>query len=120
MIELIENIFAVEVPDNASGFDIELKHCDLMYYEGKPSFESIRSKSLTPGSYSILFTTKDCTEAQATTTVERMMDFEGFNGFKSYMTDEAVYRTAMSSLKSLLRSKSLNPENNYLLIRKLK
>lgn len=120
MKEILPNIFAVEVPDGANGFDL-YKHedyCALTFYEGKPSFQSIRDKQLSPGSYEILFTTKDCTEEQAATLP---MEDSGINfGYKDYEGKQSSHFYADHALLSLLRSRSLDPKNkNYLLLKKI-
>lgn len=74
---------------------------------------------LPPGSYEILFTTKDCTEENAKLVAESMSPYITGMIFKDYETGYFEFDAACPSLKSLLRSKNLDPAKNYLLIKKL-
>lgn len=73
--------------------------------------------SLPPGTYRFLFTTKTATEEDARKVVRELpvgARYENYNG------DYPVwYHTGKESLHSLLRSKNLDPKNNYALIEKM-
>lgn len=137
MKEILENIFAVEVPDGllSPEFVLEQSLVDIIYgNEGDgelvirhtlPQCGSPIGKitiNITPGSYEILFTTKSCTEGQAAGVLDRQ---HGRGFYKDYSLDGSYAKygtytisTPSHSLYSLLRSKNLNPGLNYLIIRK--
>lgn len=85
---------------------------------------------LPPGNYSFLFCSLNCTEEQAASVVESEELFingrsQGvlhavyYNNGKVLADVCEWYNSAKDSLQSLLRSKGLNPELNYCLIKKL-
>lgn len=74
-----------------------------------------RKLSLPPGSYEILFTTKDCSEEQAAGIVFPL--WEGC--YPDYSKEDHYFSVAILCLYSLLRANGLNPETNFLLIKKI-
>lgn len=124
MKEILPDIFAIEVPEDAENFKIiPDEDCPTVYYEfnhellkGQYSEEYV----LPPGSYEILFTTKDCSEEQAGSVVERIhAGGFGRSGEEWKIYDDRVVapRYATESLQSLLRSHNLTGKN-YLLIKR--
>lgn len=113
MIQLLENVFAVEVPDDAKECAIKNgAYVKWLMVDGNP-FVPINN----PARFRTLFTTKDCTEEQAAGIVEKCA-----RGWKDYFDDPYAnipFSTAEYSLKSLLRSKGLDTTKNYLLIKKV-
>lgn len=102
MIEILPNVFAVEVPE---GFDTDN---DIP--------EKYMNEALPDGEFKLLFTTKDCTEEQAGELPLANAD-EGF-GYKDYEGKSSGTFYANISLQPLLRSHGLSTDKNYLLLRK--
>lgn len=119
MIQLLKDIYLVEVPEGAKDFGcVHVFHGeDVLYYPNK-SGETIPVANMPCHCdlIEILFTTKDCSELDAQSVVET----EGphFNLYPCFLEPDQLYDSASMSLKSLLRSKGLDPSKNYLLIRK--
>lgn len=125
MTEILENIFAAEVPIGAKQLHIDwnLKETNqYIAYKFKDDelANEYEIKTLPPGPYEILFTTKDCTEEQVMGLVA-VKEANGYPiGFKDYGSDDnsISFREAKDSLQSLLRSHGLSTDKNYLLVRK--
>lgn len=121
---LLKDIWAIEVPIEAERFETSTQPdnipCVTYWYKDNLDPTVI---SLPPGSYEILFTTKDCTEDEAAQVSPGKWSkyFENAPGplFKDYADDIYRFDNAMKSLQSLLRSKSLDPAKNFLLLKKL-
>lgn len=123
MTELRDNIFAIEVPQGAEQFETSLQPdnipCVTYWY-----WENLDATvvSLPPGSYEILFTTKEVTEEQAETISPGKWSkyFENAPGplFKDYSDNIYRFDNAIQSLQSLLKSKGLTA-GNYLIIKKV-
>lgn len=117
MKEILPNIFAekLNVKDNRW----KIVYGKLYIYQREQLSDiNVREIELPPGSYEILFTTKDCTEEQAATLP---MEDSGINfGYKDYEGKQSSHFYADHALLSLLRSHSLDPKNkNYLLLKKI-
>lgn len=121
MTQLTDKVFAIPMPDGAESCEIRGGHryrpYPLLSFYGKGE-----AVILPPGEFKIVvFNTKTATEEDARKVVE-----EDKRGFKHYWNDKGFvprgfnsrYKTALESLHSLLRSKSLDPKNNYALIEK--
>lgn len=105
MKEILENVFAVEVPE---GFDTDN---DIP--------EKYMNEALPDGEFKLLFTTKDCTEQQAMKIVAWDMYEDVGILAANYMDDRTGdKKTCSDSLQSLLRSHGLDTNKNYLLLRK--
>lgn len=124
MTELLPNIFAVEVPESLSQIELygtmdgvdEINGIVTILRQGQSPIFKTWHKSIPPGSYDILFTTKEATEDQAAQIVKREWDSEYQQWF--YLTETGLTLDYRESLNFLLRSKGLNPDKNYLLIKK--
>jgi hypothetical protein len=115
--------WAVQLPEDAKNIRVE-KYGEIPYLDYNYSVqEGRRFKALSglvelpPGSWQILCTLKECTEEQAAQIVEgkrnAYIDYEReFNGIKLRVF------TAIESLHSLMRSKGLDTENNYIILEK--
>lgn len=121
MRQLLENIFAVEVPDDAKDFGCVHIYAgeDILYYPNeKGETEPIANAPCHCDQVEILFTTKDCTEEQAAGIVLNKGKAE-HPYYNDYITGTGHWY-AETSLKSLLRSHGLDPINkNYLLLKKI-
>ena len=119
-IHLIGDVYAVEVPEGATGFEIDnpLSPGDLVYYKGEPCIYNFRKITLPPGSWQLIGTTKEVTEDVAKGIVERVdMGFKDV--YLSYAKGGSFdFDTALDSLRSLLASKNLDTNNNWVLVRK--
>jgi hypothetical protein len=117
MTQLTENIFAIEVPEDAERFTLRATvHCEngsLSCYDKFNGKETLIL--IPPGSYSFLCTSTEITEEQCKEIVP--IEWGGFAGnVKGYMVyfkpgewwvDHEPYKTALESFNSLLESKSL-------------
>lgn len=97
-IHLIAEIYALEVPEGAEGFELDnpLSIGDLVYYLGFPSVFNFRKISLPAGNWQLICTTKECTPEQA-----------------KEITGEEVYPSIR--LQSLLTSKGLDPDKTIII-----
>lgn len=113
---LIGSTYGLPIPEDAHGIDINkyANGSELNYWLISGDKETLIVIDLPPGNWQLICTTKEVTEEQAKGIVERE---EG--EFKDYECDEAVYMYAANSLRSLLTSKGLDPNKNYLLIKKV-
>lgn len=119
----IQGLYAIEVPEDAEPGEWKIFNVDgNSYLNGITSDGEMYAglDPLPPGSYEILFTTKNCTEGQAGSVVECIsMGGFGRSGeeWKDY-NGSNLFRTATEALQSLLRSHNLTA-NNFLLIKRL-
>lgn len=131
MTQLMENIFAIEVPVDGFDFEILRTYRNELRYLIKGSEnpltggEKIEALPLPPGNYSFICASLTATEEEAAKIVVRVKyynrenDYEAKNAFENYEHPAtSVHLTAKGSLHSLLRSKGLNPELNYAILRK--
>ena len=118
--QLTERAIAVTLPTNATDpwvINNGREKVGLNWYEpdktfGDEKFTYSSGVPLPPGSWRFLCTSKECSEEQAA----KVVDFSGTH-YKDYTTLISNYISAQYSLKSLLRSKSLDPvNNNYALL----
>lgn len=133
MTKLTDRVWAVEVPKDllSPSYHIEQSISSLMNGEGEDDEFVIRytqrkhgsplgkiTIDLPPGSYRFLFTTKTATEEQAHPVVENVTtanELPVYRDYEFYMW----MKSAVGSLRSLLRSKGLDPnKNNYAIIEK--
>lgn len=126
MMQLTDKYFAVEVPDWANGYRVEIiPQADVFWlvcYEIGDYDEPKREKEidLPPGTYRFLFTTKTATEEDARKVVKSIPCGRKkiYKGVKDD-GNEAWYESPLKSLHSLLRSKGLDPNKNYAIIEKI-
>lgn len=135
MTKLTDKIWAVEVPqwqDAELHFQPSIEDMLndrpgmselIIWYTakacGSPKIKMTAKLPMT-GSYRFLFTTKTATEEDARKVVAKLNNgvyhdyaYSHFDPCDEYAP---CYLSALESLHSLLRSKSLDPENNYALI----
>jgi len=114
LTSLLPKIFAVEIPEGAKNFTIIESHD---YFPSPRIEHSVGGVDLPKdGSYSILFSTKDAGEKEWETIVQEVLGW-----FKDYMALENGYEHDLSPTESglsLLRSKALDTNKNYLIIKK--
>lgn len=135
----LPDIYAVEVPEGTGGISIRSGVESAVFFYDK--FTKRRDKetiNLPPGSYEILFQTKQATEEEWKPLVikdahySRSASFNPEYGhyqtsgsriyYKNYAEPGSIFlenNNALSSGNSLLRSNNLNPDNNYLLLKKI-
>lgn len=142
MTKLTDNIFAYSLPNGNYGegliIEVDGKHYLNMIDDNGEMLAG--TKPLPPGNYRFLFTTKTATEEDARKVVETIhieegpspgndfaggwdtgyVDYENRGEFAGYQGDAGVFRKAIESLHSLLRSKGLDDKNNFAIIEKLK
>src|ERR1044072_2153555 len=113
MIHLINNYWAVEVPEYGHSFEIIKDECNdyIIAYKGKEWLkeDEYHILNLPPGTWEIVCTSKEATEEQAAEVVEYIVS-DMLSGYRFYgVTDksviEAIAYTPVSSLHSLLTSK---------------
>jgi hypothetical protein len=119
MINLRDNYWAVEVPDNAFGFEFDnpLQEGDLVYYLDYPSMYNFRWLSVPPGTWEIVCTSSPTNLELLHQVVERVG-----SGFKDYDKDrlhhDLPFMSPIDSLQSLLTSKGCDLNKNYLILKK--
>lgn len=119
MTQITDKVFAAEVPDDASNFRFgkseRLKY-KLFYSTTLDYFAGSQFIELPPGTWRFLFTTKSATEEDARKVVRELPVGARY---ENYAGDYPVwYHTGKESLRSLLRSKGLDPNKNHALIEK--
>lgn len=121
MIQLTDNVFAETLPPGNYGEGLIIE-VDGKYYLNLIDEEGVMlagTKPLPPGSWRFLFTTKTATEEDARKVVERWEDLKD-RPYVGYEPGKlTVCWNALQSLRSLLRSKKLDDNNNYALIEKM-
>lgn len=124
MEQLLKDIFAEILPEDYCHSElIEINEQTVLRHTSMSlSTTTFSERTLPPGSYEILFTTKKVSEEDA----KKIVGKEGvhpswpFNPlYTNYGKDRIYIDDARESLQSLLRSKNLDPARNYLLIKKL-
>lgn len=121
MTQLTEDVFAVEVPDKGRKFRAQrpYKTSSMRLHYKYGIEEQWNYIKLPPGTWQILCTTKEATEEQAKGIVEHDT-FIG--GYKDYDTErfhhEDPFIKATDSLNSLITSKGLDVNKNYVLLKK--
>lgn len=115
----IKDLFVVKVPNSAFGFKLNKQYSRINFWVGRSGNARGGAIDLPPGSYEILFTTKDCTEEQAGKAVAWDLYEDVGVLAANYENDKSGdKKTCLESLQSLLRSKNLDPNKNYLLLRR--
>ena len=114
MTHLRDQFWAVEVPEGAKEIEIgNYGLCDALEYEYNGTVDI---SDLPPGTWSIVCTSKDITRWQASELVEHdgelYLDYNLFRGMQNYTDDP------MHSLHSLLTSRGLDLNKQYLILKK--
>jgi hypothetical protein len=124
MINLRDNIWAVEVPSMAFGFDVNNygNSSEYMYMLDVADIidethhdETLIAKPLPPGTWEIVCTSKEASVAHAAKIVEEV---EG--GYKGYNTREdnvLFWREPIDSFYSILASKGCDLNKTYLILK---
>lgn len=124
MIQLTDKVYAVEVPLNSKKHHISftgkiatsIDQSIFFKHEDEDELDEWTFRDLPPGSCRFLFATKTVTEEDARKVVRELpvgARWMNYNG------DYPVwYHTGKESLRSLIRSKGLDPNKNYALIEK--
>lgn len=113
MTKLTDKTTAMPIPEGA----------ERVYYDGANSIGfylngELRFIHFPPGSWRFLFTTKAATEEQAHPVVENVTTANELPVYRDYEFSMWT-KSAVGSLKSLLRSKGLDENKNYAIIEKL-
>lgn len=118
MTKLTENLLAVEVPEGASNFEIcNYGLNDALEYDYPQGHEV---SDLPPGNWQLLCTTKEATEEQAKGVVPMIVVRNCDEVYEDYITPgDHYYYEALTSLRSLLTSKGLDGNKNYVLLKKM-
>lgn len=116
LTQLTENIFAVEIPGDAINI---LVGRYFIYWDTNGSSNEL---ALPPGSYTLLFLSKEATEDDWKTVCDSdvgggELDEKTWLEWLNYETDEYSFDTATESGHRLLRSKGLDPSKNYAIIK---
>lgn len=114
MAQLTDNIWAVEVPEDAQ--DLDIRHGRLVWVTG----DSVDYETLPPGSWQFLFTTKEATEEDARKIVGDG-DYADRVGGRYYKISEsrmAIFKThdPLIALTALLKAKDCDTNKNYAII----
>lgn len=109
-------MYAVEVPEGTTGFEIDnpLSPGDLVYYKGDPCIYSFRKITLPPGSWQLIGTVREVTRSNAAELCE-WFELAGKKGYRDYsFTDDLRYPflDPISSWRSLLKAKTLDTNKN--------
>lgn len=120
MIQITDKTTAMPIPEGA----------ERVYFDGRASIGfylngELRFIHFPPGTWRFLFTTKTATEEEARKVMVPLNSpfLKGDKRYKDYTIPQShtiadAVCTALESLASLLRSKGLDPKNNYALIEK--
>jgi hypothetical protein len=121
---LINNVYAVEVPDNTIKAELINKEswplCLMCYVEDEEGWFKPGVPVpvvITPGSWQLIGTVREMTEDVAKGIVEEVR-IRGHIRYEDYTRDFMWQETAADSLTSLLASKGLDTNKNWALVRK--
>lgn len=122
MTELKDNIFAIEMPEDAESCEIRGEHSKRPY-QLLSFFGEGDAIDLPIGSWQFLFTTKEMSEKQARRIVKCNQDFVPgakvqMAFYENYEGQYSSFPSAIASFESLLRSKGLDESKNYAIIQK--
>ena len=116
MTNLINNIFAIEVPEDV--IDCRLNSAGNILWPMLPGHVTTQPIDLPPGTWQLLFLTRDATDSDWEKMVERDSKYPEW-WYKDYELKSPFCYNSTQSGHSLLRSKGLNPDKNYVLIEKI-
>lgn len=121
MTQLTENVFAVEVPEDATDIVVHNEPPKIIFTSkiqdpAQCGGDMIR---LPPGSWQFICTTKEATEQQAKGIVGWLQIGDQL-GYQDYRFDDPrfPYKLATQSLNSLCKAKGLDVSKNYALLKK--
>lgn len=122
MIELLKGVYAVKVPVDSKMHHVavESENNWALYFKlkGDTLGDEFQLTFLPPGNYTFLFTTKEGTFLDWAGIVSEAREFDGTNHwYRNYETGGMVKSDAIKSGHSLLRSRNLDPANNYCIIK---
>ena len=130
MTQLTDSMYAVEVPSMAFGLMVNnyAKESELMYMlsmediaDDDNTEETLITKKLPPGNWQLLCTTREISEEQAKEFLE-WFQVDNSIGWRDYFEKEPFrykYTNYKHSLNSLIASNNLDPEMNYVLLKKM-
>ena len=120
MTKLTDSVYAVEVPEGAFTWDV-LTVDDKQYLAGDDDHGNmeIGTQPLPPGPWRILCTTREATEEQAHQIVESVTTANELPVYRDYEFSQWM-KTAVGSLRSLITSKGLDGNKNYVLLKKIR
>lgn len=122
MIELLENIYAVKLPEGATDIFINNVGCLRYSHDNGRQSSCIEPEQmkmyLEKDKHRILFLTRDATDSDWEKVVDELFLGDKPYAWENYGFGLPKYKTATASGHSLLRSKGLNPDKNYCLIEK--
>lgn len=119
---LTDNSIAVDVPEDAYGFQIPYNLSILGYQ--LPPLRANFSIDIPEGNWEILGRPEEMEEEQAQKIIEepKLGYYKNYEDKRAYdefiWLDIFIIRTAIKSFQSLLKSKNLNPESVIILIKK--
>lgn len=121
-IQLLDQVYAVEVPDKAEAFKVECipeaDFYELSCYRIAEYNEpiSVADIGLPAGDWEIICTSKEATEEQAKGIVQQ--DWDGYKDYGEVDLSLVPWIHAKDSLRSLLGSKGLDKTKNYIILKK--
>lgn len=122
MEKLTDKFYAVEVPDSSHGFSIEygsalfgISDEWLLLFYPEHGHTAIQYKTIPPGSWQFLFTTKEATDEDAHKIVESVITANEQPVYWDYEFSMWM-RTSVGSLQSLLQSKGCDVNKNWAII----
>ena len=119
MTNLINNIFAFPIEDSANSLHVLGNNLLYRYESEKMPLSLIGDIDLPPGTWQIIFLTRDATNSDWEKVVDELFLGDKPCAWENYGFGLPKYKTATESGHSLLRSKGLNPDKNYCLIEKI-
>lgn len=124
MTQMTNDIYAVEVPEGATGFDINKysNGSELNYWLIAGAKDTLIVIDLPPGNWQLICTAKEVSKEQAIEVVKQYGKyFIDFTATEQDWKEKEVNwsETPIDSLRSLLTSKGLDLNKNYVLIKKL-
>lgn len=122
MAELINNHYAVEVPEGATEFGFLANCLCCKLPDSKPGRNHWLSEAddfmhQKGGEWEVVCTSKEATEEQAAGIVEEYR-IRGNLRYEDYTREFMWQETAIDSLRSLLTSKGCDLNKNYLIVKK--
>jgi hypothetical protein len=126
-IHLIGSTYAVEVPEDAHGLDINKygNGSELNYWLIAGAKDTLIVIDLPAGNWQIICTTKECLKKVPMGIVEcKIVEYDGgIKGtrFVNYLNDNqrTWFINKTDSFRSFLLSRGLNPQTNYVIIKKV-
>lgn len=113
MIQLIENIYGIEIPENAECFFLDKKHGLRFQIRSL-----MRRVKLPPGSYEAIglgSEVKDETAAGIVECIDKHFGYYRYYDNDVVEGDKCTIRSPTDSLHSLIRSKGMEPETCFLI-----